>query len=361
MGIRNTVIWVSAIALAGCGGNGNGNGGNNGGSGYTQELEAAGLYEHLGKFEPSMSEEASNGSTTYTFEPTSDGPQCINGSPFRMALRNQDSDDIVVYLQGGGVCYEGLMACTNMATVDGVPALGPLEAEDPENPMADWNHAYVAYCDGSLFVGDKKHDDGRIHHGLQNLSAALDLVKENFTDVNRMLLAGSSAGGFATIWAAGMVRHLYPEVELFVVNDAGVGIARPDDPEFFDMLQEQWGATGLIPDSCQRCMESPHATPLVEWGMKRDDKLTSAAFSSYADNVITNIFLMIPDAQFEMALLNETDRLHSMFPERFKRFFIEGMQHTALPTWSETTKDGTSLREWTGAMVEGGSGWTDMP
>jgi hypothetical protein len=210
-----------------------------------------------------------------------------------------------------------------------------------------------------LFIGDTENGD-RIHHGLKNLSAALDVILEDFPDVTRVMVSGSSAGGFATIWASSMVRKLYPDAEILSFNDAGIGVSKGNLQAH---LQSDWGAEGRYPASCDDCLTSDHINPVVEWGLARDPKLIAANFSSYEDAVIAGAFLGYdPASEFTAVLLEETSRVHEQFPDRYRRFFIEGTQHTALASWEQTSKDGVTLKDWTAAMIAGDlDAWKDMP
>ena len=99
------------------------------------------------------------------------------------------------------------------------PPLDLIRTDLPFNPVDGWNVTYLPYCDGSLFAGDAQVDedgDGevdRIHAGLQNLSAALDVAKAQWPDPRRIVLAGSSGGGFGTIPGVVLVRELIGNVE----------------------------------------------------------------------------------------------------------------------------------------------------
>ena len=108
-----------------------------------------------------------------------------------------------------------------------------------ENPIADWDVLYLPYCDGSLFAGDVDRvlptsvlvEDGPIEsmgyqRGLQNLTAALDVGLAEFPNPSRILLTGVSGGAFGTIAALPLVRFYYPETEILVFNDSGVGVAK---------------------------------------------------------------------------------------------------------------------------------------
>ena len=101
------------------------------------------------------------------------------------------------------------------------------------------------------------------------------------------------------------------------------------------------------------------------------------------------MFLDIDEALFAEALLAETGDLHARFPDRYRRFLVQGIEHTALlgdPTGivgedfaavefsldalaglsniqigglDRTEIDGYTVGEWLRAFVEGNDDWTD--
>ncbi|MEZ4288539.1 MAG: pectin acetylesterase-family hydrolase [Polyangiales bacterium] len=204
------------------------------------------------------------------------------------------------------------------------------------NPVRDWNVVYLPYCDGSLFAGDvdvDTNDDGtvdRYQHGLQNLSAALDLAVSKFSQPKTVVVAGSSAGGFGTIAAAPLARIVYPKSELFVVNDGGVGIARGNHPEFVSDLLNEWNANELIPASCVDCLSNGHLTRLVKWQLDRDPRMTVAVISSFNDFVIATMFMQVSDSDFAKWLVEATNEITLVFPDRYKRYYYGGTKHTVL-------------------------------
>jgi hypothetical protein len=343
------------------------------------ELEDGRVFIYLDQFTPS-SEETIDNVTKYRFEVTPDGPQCIDSSEFGVSVRDQGSENLVIFLMGGGACWEGFAMCTNsiagqinaLDNNGGLPTVNPTDADFP---TASWNHVMVPFCDGSLFVGDHEADlfdttlaawgEGtEVMHGLHNISAAMDVAKSRFPEINRIFLTGTSAGGFGTIWAAAFVRKLWRDAEVMVFNDAGLGVAKPNDPEFREWLVGQYGAEGRIPESCQECLDSEHLTPLVSWGLEHDSGITATgAFSSYGDFVIAGTFLGLTEAEFKPAILEETGKIHDAFPDRFRRFFVEGTQHTSFGSgWNVITKDGINVRAWLAAMIDGDlDGWPDLP
>ena len=333
---------------------------------FLNELAAVGLFNYLGKFSPS-SEEVVGDMTEYWFDVTPEGPQCFRGGRYGLSTRAQGSDNLVIYLAGGGACWTNFDYCTQelMSVAPGQPA-GVIDPSDTTGPTRAWNHAYVPYCDGSISSATGEWLRTGSTSASKNLSAALDTIKADFPNPKRVLLAGSSAGGFGTIWATGIVRKLYPAAELMVFNDAGVGISKPDEPEFRKFLEAEWGAEDRMPASCSDCETSAHTLPLVAWGLEHDTSLVNGVFSSYADTVIAGTFLgyAANPSIFTDALLAETGKIHQRFPDRYRRFFIEGGQHTTLgrTAWVSTQKNGVTVKAWTTAMLgHDDAAWMDMP
>lgn len=359
-----------------------------------QELADQGLTRYLGAAQPERSVALGSGDTVYEFAPA-DGPICLHGGPFRTAVRRSDSDDLVIYLQGGGVCSSAVCIVTFVDTDSifrtGVPAAGILSATLEANPVRDWNVVYAPYCDGSLMAGDVDRDvdgDGQIEHqhGLRNLSATIDLAQAEFPQPRRILLTGVSAGGFATFTALPLVRKQYPDAEILVVNDAGVGIGVPGDTDGVARLTAEFNASAIIPASCVGCFDRGHLLPLLGWQLEHDANVRAGIISSFGDIVITSTFLGISAEAFETALRTESAAIAARFPDRFKRFLFPGIKHTTLAVdassdlreaidigidldvaflemilgrFDVTAIGGVTVADWVTGMVAGGE-WNDL-
>lgn len=294
------------------------------------------LTRYLGQTPPSLvTPAASGGVTTFEFDPA-DGPMCMRGGTFRASTREvAESEDLLIFLQGGGACWSAFCLAVTAAPA-GVPPGDLLRPGNAQNPYDGWDVLYVPYCDGSLFAGDNDVDedgDGtpdRLHHGLANLSAALSVGWERFPRPRRIVLAGSSGGGFGTILAAFLVRYVYPGVPIDVLDDAGVGIARDGDQPFLDTILDEFGARDFLPDDCTDCTARGHIVGLQRYLLDRDENLRIAAISSYHDFVISEVFLMSDPETFATALERETGALHEAHPDRYRRFLYAGRGHTAL-------------------------------
>jgi hypothetical protein len=322
-------------------------------------LESTGIDRYLGAAKPATMVTGENGAITYTFD-VADGPKCLRGDAYSMQTRDQNSDNLLIYLQGGGSCSSAVCSATTTAN-PAIPATGLTSSTDTLNPVASWNVVYVPYCDGSLHYGDKDHESEsppRYHHGLRNLSAALDVGVAAFPAPKQILLSGSSAGGLGTIYASILVRLLYPNATLFVFNDSGVGVSTPDGVRA-KLTRDEWATGQLIPESCPACKESPHSTPIIGWDLEHDPGLRVGIFSAYEDTVIADTFLMIGGPAFKQALLDETGKVVTAYPERAKRFYIEGTKHTTAGNLQATMVNGVTIGQWLEFMLTGDAKWTD--
>jgi hypothetical protein len=332
-----------------------------------QELLELGIDEYLGAASPIGSETITGvdgiaeGSVVYDFDPE-DGPVCLRGAPYNVSLLDQGSDNLVIFLQGGGACVSILCSATTEATPRGVPAVGVLDTSDPENPVASWNVVYVPYCDGSVFGGDNDFENPndamgvRLHHGQRNFSAALDLAVEHFPNAKKVLLAGSSAGGWGTIYHRSLVRSQYPDAELTVLNDAGIGFQVNTA-----FVADEWGATRHRPASCEECQTYPHLSYFVRYQLEHDPATLVGDFSAWEDSSIMRFTFVTDAMQFRTLLQEATDIPASAFPDRYKRFFIAGSSHTALMRdFHGAQVNGITLAQWLGLMIDRDPAWTEL-
>jgi hypothetical protein len=328
------------------------------------ELVAAGLGRYLGDSTPA--ETVPNGAwDSLRFDPADAKAICLRGDPYRVEVRHGTNNNVLLYLEGGGACWNN-QSCwetpTAKLTAEPLFGAGIFELDNPDNPFKDWNIVYVPYCDGSVFSGDNVADyDGKptYHHGLQNLSAAVTAMRAAFPAPDAIAVAGSSAGGYGTFAGYGVTRVAYPDTPIVTLNDSGPGLQNPDDTVNAGERVTNWRYTQLIPPSCTRCGEQ--VTYLTEWALERDPTLRVGYYSNLGDAIIRTFNNLSREA-YEALLVGVTDDIHGRQPERFQRFFIQGEDHTVLasPTFYTTEIGGTTVREWTADLLAGGPLWQDL-
>ncbi|MEM1043150.1 MAG: pectin acetylesterase-family hydrolase [Bacteroidota bacterium] len=170
-----------------------------------------------------------------------EGAQCRDGSPTGFGVRFQEgSDDLVIYLEGGGACFSPETCSVNPAAfgeaefvnpVTGFVAtggnLGLFNADDPSNPIGDWNAVYVPYCTGDVHGGSAPDalvlgvDGLQQFVGHRNIEAYLALLRPAFADVDEVLLTGSSAGGFGSLVNFAAVADAFDGASLTLLDDSG--------------------------------------------------------------------------------------------------------------------------------------------
>lgn len=290
------------------------------------------VLRYLNAVEPSGTREVGN-STVYDFD-QADGPSCMRGRPYAVSILDRGSEDLLFFMQGGGACWSDFCLAVTIAP-GGVPqSVNLLNPTLEENPVKDWNVVYLPYCDGSLFVGDNiiTEDDGRtrIHAGLHNTSAALSAAYKHYPAPRRIMLAGSSGGGYGTIMVAFIVRYIWPDTPIYIVNDSGVGIAYEGDRSFIDKLISEFNAEAFIPDDCEGCGDNGHITDLVDYFLERDKNTKVAVFTSWFDSIIADVFLGMGPEAYQGALERATGPLHEKHPDQYRRFIVNDITHTTI-------------------------------
>ncbi|MFT4517705.1 MAG: hypothetical protein ACI9JM_000082 [Halioglobus sp.] len=328
------------------------------------ELFEQGIVRYLGLYSPMLSE--TDGDVVNHFFGTGDGPLCGAGGGYSMATRDQGSDELVIFIEGGGACWSDFCFYVDETTT-GIPSEGILDPQRENNPVRSWNQVYLPYCDGSLSAGDMDVDtdgDGvtdRFHRGLHNLSASLDVAAATFPAPTRILLTGQSGGALSTIFALPLVRYVYPDAQIDIVNDSGVGVARPDQPEFLQQLMDEWNMNAFIPASCDNCLaEDGHFTDYLIWQMDQDISLRRALMSYTQDTVLADTFLQIGGPAFEQALREELKQQEEAHPGRSYSWLPVGNGHTFLTGDPDKTAGSVPLMDWISAMLSGSEEWVSV-
>jgi hypothetical protein len=328
-----------------------------------EQLAAVGTGRYLGVMPSGMQQ---NGAwEEYTYDPAQEGPICLRGTQYQVNLRRGTSNNVLLYLEGGGACWNYATCWVSplaKLTAGSATGVGVLEAGNPDNPFRDWNVVYASYCDGSVFAGDNiatYNGNRTYHHGLFNLSAAVTLMQREFPAPDRIVVSGSSAGGFGTYTGYGVTRVAFPDTPILVFDDSGPGLQNPADPNATAQRIANWHYTDIIPSSCTSC--SMQLTYLTGWALDRDPTLRVAYFDYLQDGVL-RFFLNLGAADFESLLRSVTGDVQAQHPDRFKRFFQQGELHTVLelPTFYTEELNGITVRDWTAAFLANDTAWQDL-
>ena len=329
-----------------------------------KELYEQGVARYLGVFAPAMTQVLPGGVKTYSFDGKSGGPICFTGNPYAMSTRDGSSRNLMIFLQGGGLCGPNGCDAVEAASPVVAPAFGILNPSDQTNPVRDYDVAYLPYCDGSLWMGDRDLDsdgDGnndRLFRGLQNLSASLDVIVRAYPSPDRILLAGNSAGGFGTHPALPLVRRLYPGVPIELLNDSGMGIL-PEGGQA--TLNEYWNSGAFFPASCKTCIGADgNLTDYHKYQLAEDSNLRVGFVSYKQDAVVTAGEGNLAGPEFERQLLEAVAELRQTYPERFQSMIANGDGHTFIIKDFDKSVGGKTVRQWVGDMLNGNGNWVSV-
>ena len=326
------------------------------------ELRDTGVDKYLGQ---SVSTQSEHGVwTKHAFDPLytpdgtypsgfrPDGPVCIAGTDYSVFTREGDPKKLLIFLQGGGACWQGFYNCNILADDQQPPADGPFPgvfaADSPDNPFADYSVVYMPYCDGSTFGGDNDVNDDdflfsptRHHRGLRNVSAGMDVAREMFPRAKQITVMGHSAGGVgAAAFTPFLTRFVFGNnTKLTVYNDAGpiaVNLGTPPwaggpDVPWLSVWarQNDWQFHQFYPQSCiddGRCNEFGQQTGIIDWRLDNDSTIREGFYETDSDR--TNRFfaqgdgsLMDPE-DYRDLILTEHGALNEAYPKRYKRFIV---------------------------------------
>ena len=110
------------------------------------------------------------------------------------------------------------------------------------NPIKDWDMVYVPYCTADLHAGTATRTYENVghpvytalpssfpirHNGYSNTMVVLDWIRKNLRSPERVLVAGSSAGGYGASIHFPWLRQLFPAAQISVMADASQGVTTP--------------------------------------------------------------------------------------------------------------------------------------
>ena len=386
------------------------------------ELRAAGVDKYLGTSQSLASEYGVW--TKHDFDPNyvvdgsypsgmrPDGPVCIAGTPYSVFTRQGDPKKLLIFMQGGGACWQNFPFCNFLAEDQYPPENGPFpgvfDPTAPDNPFADYSVVYMPYCDGSTFGGDNDVisdasfpflGSTRHHRGLRNLSAGMDVVGDMFPKAKQITVMGHSAGGVgAAAFAPFLARFVFGNnTKLTVYNDAGPivvnlgtppGAGGPDLPWLSVVArQNDWQFQQFYPQSCiddGRCDAFGQQTGIIDWRLENDSTIREGFYETDSDR--TNRFYAQGDgtrmdpAVYRDLILTEHGALNEAYPRRYKRFIVSGDDtHGAIQVTAPTPNfpepqpfsfytqeaNGTPLTKWASELVRIGQrqsrfGWKDI-
>lgn len=278
--------------------------------------------------------------------------RCADGSEGGFAVNfTEELDELVVYLQGGGICYDAITCAASLiANVGDDPprtALEPnvlegrgiFDRDDPHNPFREASFVVLPHCTGDHHTGDAvtRYGGRTVHHrGYANVARLLERLLATFRETSRVTLTGFSAGGVGVSanyhqLARGFegVGHPAP----FLVIDGGPFLRN----EYLSdraqgRLREAWNLDGTVGEFCPECLDGG-VHRVYEANARLHPALRMSMVCAYEDSVVATLYAVMntgafPGSRLRAGLGDLADSLSSLEPMRF--FFYGGDRHGAL-------------------------------
>ncbi|MCA9718972.1 MAG: hypothetical protein H6713_17715 [Myxococcales bacterium] len=325
--------------------------------------------------------------------------RCIDGSKAGIGVRYGISDELVIFFEGGGGCFNDATCGLFYASFAHFDQLafdliwqntilqgGIFDTDNPNNPVRDWNFVYVPYCTGDVHIGDAPDtfvpgyiiDEPQQFVGFRNVHHFLDRVVPTFDGASHVLVTGISAGGFGAAFnydrIADAFTYEHPDARVTLIDDSGPPLG---DDWLAPCLQQRWrdlyNLGDTIPADCDDCFQ-PDGGGISNLGAyianKHHDQ-TLGLISSERDLIIRTFFgyglqkpggEQCPEGIFELPMNGDhfeagiyalRDGLAEH--DNWGSYLMGGTSHTYLSFLSYYTKsvNGILLIDWIRNMLEG--------
>ncbi|MCK6547608.1 pectinacetylesterase family protein [Myxococcota bacterium] len=283
------------------------------------------------------------------------------------------SSNVLIFMNGGGACWDQL-TCIFLNTAAHGPfgaaqfaqlasgiGVGPFRRDDPENPFRDWSWVFVPYCTGDVHGGQNVVNYGSTapmyhHTGHANMLAYLARLAPTFPAPAKLVLSGSSAGGFGASFNYPAVRSYWTTGQVYLLDDSGPALSGSYIPAGFrSAWYTQWRIDLILDPLCGAACQTDLSAAYTAMSLAYpNDRF--ALLSSMQDEVIRNYFAQSP-ANFEMGLRALAQDVLDPLPN-FAYFFVPGSSHTMLGNPEDFTSNGTPLKTWLRQLVTDDPAWT---
>jgi hypothetical protein len=304
------------------------------------------------------------------------GAVCSDGSGTGIAVNRGKSDAVVLFLDGGGACWD-VATCFGVSGVSAPTAKpGPygraqFEAQEPQiagtildralpgNPYADATLVFVPYCTGDVHAGDATQTypgaPGPYRHkGRVNLGHAIDWLDADLAAPAKVVVSGASAGGFGALLAFDLVKQRWPTAKGYLVDDSGPPLVGDD---FNVALRAAWFAAWRLDETvlplCPTCASDLSDLFPTLSTKYPGDRL--ALLSSTQDAVIRT-YVALSATAFETAIRRLATDVVAPLPNA-RTFLVPGQTHTMLGTPLSFTAGGVPLTEWLRLELSDDAAW----
>ncbi|MCY3836718.1 MAG: pectin acetylesterase-family hydrolase [Anaerolineaceae bacterium] len=307
---------------------------------------------------------------------------CARGTPYSFFHREGSSEDLLIFFEGGGACWDGATCQFGADYTSGGPlfkdtvyfpgdeeARGIFSLEHEANPFAEYDIVYVPYCSADVHTGSaervyevpenslsRRAYPVRIHHqGAVNAAAVLAWTYEHYAEPSSVALLGCSAGSYGAIYHAHDIMSQYPDVRVTHLSDAGVGHVPPGWQAF-----ENWAFLDRLPAAIREAGPLTYETfslnDLYSHTAAAFPHQTFAQYTTAADEVQIRFYAIQggDPNDWPPGMQARLTELITTVPN-FNGYIAGGSEHCILPEpeFYTTEVAGVNFRDWLAARLAG--------
>ncbi|MBL6752304.1 MAG: hypothetical protein ISP90_17435 [Nevskia sp.] len=254
-----------------------------------------------------------------------DDAYCANGTTTGIGVNlHPGASRLLIYMEGGGACWDEntcYVADTAVNIANGYGAAnfqvesastgflsgpgGYFDRGDAANPFRDYSYVYVPYCTGDVHAGANVAQYGTHatrHVGFTNMTAYLKRIVPTVPGVQRVVISGSSAGGFGATFNLWQTQQAFGNVRVDLINDSGTPL--PADVMALGngaeaLWRANWDLAATLPAGCSGC-----ATDLSAIFGYYAAALPGSRIGllSYAQDTVLPVYFGITTAEFTAGL-----------------------------------------------------------
>jgi hypothetical protein len=297
---------------------------------------------------------------------------CANGTTTGIGANITDkSSKVVLYLMGGGACWDNITCYLAKTAANIESGYGEAQfandaelltgslfnRDDPSNPLRDASYFFVPYCTGDVHAGNNPEAEygGKktLHVGFKNMESYLRRIVATFPKAERVVLSGSSAGGFGAGFNWWQAQEAFGDVRVDLIDDSGPPLPSPYLSESIEgQWRAAWNLNATLPEGCTECQSDLSA--IFGFYAQALPKNRGALLSYTHDQVIANYFLISQEKVAEGlgVLAGKLDAYEST-----RYFYVAGNSHVLLGDPGGISQNGVVLMDWLTQMQADDPAW----
>jgi hypothetical protein len=254
-----------------------------------------------------------------------------------------------------------------------------LSRSSANSPFKDWQLVYIPYCSGDVHTGASMSGYmGQPQVGFLNYKKDLAQIVARFPNLERVVLAGVSAGGFGVAWNWLYTQEAFGAVPVYALDDSGP----PMGPDYLSQCQQQrygavWSWGGNVHPACTACDVAGGnvVRPLLDATFRASTSTRFGLLSYDEDGTIKSFFAYgmdncsnwdslqppgYPTGRYPMGLA-DLRQVWSGYPQ-VAMYVVSGGAHTFLGADIASVKTGAAIPmlEWINKLIDKSDGWTNV-